>query len=519
MLDPRGTVLMASLNRLLLWRRPLGTARLSAWGIAWLLTVSLAGPVPGDDADEPAGGDEAVAGEASASLDTEVFARFSPEVQAIIAAGRRDTQVQDHLDHLCNRIGPRLTGSDNLQVAVEWAESRFRELGLEQVRLEPWGEVPVGFNRGPWQGRMVEPQELTLQFGTYAWTAGTRGRQQGRALLAPESADQVAELAERLDGAWVLVPSPPRGRGGRGGRGGQADEARQAYDQLMAAIQEQPILGLIRSTQTDLVLTGGNFRISWDELPSLPTINLQQSQYQAIVELLEQDQEVVLEFDIRNHFRRGPIPQYNVIADIPGTEFPDQYVIVGGHIDSWDGATGATDNAAGVSTTLEAARILAGSGIAPRRTIRFMLWTGEEQGLLGSRAYVTANPEEVQRVSAVLVHDGGTNYVSGIRVLESMVEDMERIFEPAGLLDPRTPFEVIKVDALRPGSSDHDSFLRVGVPGFFWRQSGRAVYRQTHHTQYDTFEVVVPEYQQHSALVIALGAFGIAQLDDLLPRE
>jgi carboxypeptidase Q len=512
-------MLMARLNRLVRFRSVCSTRLVSAWGLLSLLICVLAGPLWADESSGTPEGDEEVAVDAETVVDSERLARFSPEVQAIIAAGRRDSQVQDHLDQLCNRIGPRLTGSDNLQVAVEWAESRFRELGVEQVRLDAWGEVPVGFNRGPWQGRMVEPEELTLQFGTYAWTAGTRGRQQGRALLAPDSAEQVAELAERLEGAWVLVPSPPRGRGGRGGRGSQADEAREAYDQLLTAIQEQPILGLIRSTQTDLVLTGGNFRISWDQLPTLPAINLQQSQYQAIVELLEQDQEVVLEFDIRNHFRRGPITQYNVIADIPGTEFPDQYVIVGGHIDSWDGATGATDNAAGVATTLEAARILAEAGVAPRRTIRFMLWTGEEQGLLGSRAYVAANPDEVQRVSAVLVHDGGTNYVSGIRVLESMLEDMERIFEPAGLLDPRTPFEVIKVDALRPGSSDHDSFLRVGVPGFFWRQSGRAVYRQTHHTQYDTFEVVVPEYQQHSALVIALGAYGIAQLDDLLPRE
>ena len=161
-----------------------------------------------------------------------------------------------------------------------------------------------------------------------------------------------------------------------------------------------------------------------------------------------------------------------MIADIPGSELPDEYVIIGGHIDSWDGATGTTDNGTGVATTLEAARILMKAGVKPRRTIRFMLWSGEEQGLLGSRAYVKAHKELMPKISAVIVHDGGTNYLAGIGGTEAMQSDFEPVFAPIKELDSKYPFEVRKVAGLFGGGSDHASFLEANVPGFFWRQQG-----------------------------------------------
>ena len=234
---------------------------------------------------------------------------------------------------------------------------------------------------------------------------------------------------------------------------------------------------------------------------------------------LKEGKPVTLEFDIRNHFKKGPIKLYNVIADIPGSERPDEYVIVGGHIDSWDGATGATDNGTGVATTLEAARILMKAGVKPRRTIRFMLWSGEEQGLLGSAAYVKAHKDLMPKISAVLVHDGGTNYLAGIGATEAILSDFEQVFAPVKDLDPQYPFELRKVAGLTGGGSDHASFLTANVPGFFWRQSGKARYQHTHHTQFDTFDAAVPEYQRHSSLVVALAAYGIANLDHLLSRD
>jgi len=208
-----------------------------------------------------------------------------------------------------------------------------------------------------------------------------------------------------------------------------------------------------------------------------------------------------------------------VIADIPGTELPDEYVIIGGHIDSWDGATGTTDNGTGCATTIEAARILMKSGVKPKRTIRFMLWSGEEQGLLGSAAHVKAHPELMPKISAVLVHDGGTNYLSGIGVTKAQKEDVEKALAACVGLNEDMPFAIREVSGLRGGGSDHASFLSAGVPGFFWGQAGKAVYTHTHHTQHDTYDTAVPEYQAHSSLVAALAGVGIANLDNLLSRE
>jgi hypothetical protein len=263
----------------------------------------------------------------------------------------------------------------------------------------------------------------------------------------------------------------------------------------------------------------GSHRVKWEELPTQVRISLRRDQHAKIIGLLQAGEQVTLRFDIRNHFEQGPIDLYNVVADIPGTELPDEYVIVGGHIDSWHQATGTTDNGTGTATTLEAARILAAAGAKPRRTIRFMLWTGEEQGLLGSAGWVNRNRDLLKRISGVFVHDAGTNYVSGITCTEEMQADIERAFAPVMGLDPEKPFAVTARKGLRGGGSDHASFLAAGVPGFSWNQDGKAVYGRTWHSQWDTFDAAIEDYQKHSAVVIATGALGVANLDGLLSRE
>jgi hypothetical protein len=470
----------------------------------------------------------------------------SPEVQRIVSAAREESRVMEHLDVLCNRIGPRLTGSDHLTNACEWARDRFAGFGIDNARLEAWGEFPVGFNRGPWFGRVVEPQPRALEFNTNAWSAGTKGTVRGKAVLAPKDQKELDEAKAKgtLTGAWIIMPPPPPQGIGGGRRIGtpkadtpkkdspkadapkaeapKADTPRRDPDfprVLRKELEAAKVAGLVGASQRDLLLTGGLYRITWDKLPTLPAVTLVRPQYDEIVGWLKEGKPVTLEFDIRNYFKKGPIKLYNVIADIPGTEKPDEYVIVGGHIDSWDGATGATDNGTGCATTLEAARILMKAGVRPKRTIRFMLWSGEEQGLLGSAAYVKAHKDLMPRISAVLVHDGGTNYLSGIGATEAMLADFERVFAPVKELDPAYPFEVRKVVGLMGGGSDHASFLGANVPGFFWGQSGKARYQHTHHTQFDTFDAAVPEYQVHSSLVVAIAAYGIANLDHLLSRE
>lgn len=414
--------------------------------------------------------------------------------KGVIREARNNSRVMAHLRHLTKKIGPRLTGSDNLTRACEWARSKFEEWGLKNVHLEEWGTFPVGFNRGKSTGRMIKPVKKDLAFVTDAWTAGTDGPVEGPVKKAPEEG---ADLSG-FKGCWVI---------GRMRRS------------IRRKLQEAGALGTIRGSRDDLLRVSGNPHISWDHLPKQVSIMITKTAYDEIISLLDKGEEVRLEFDIRNEFKKGPIKLFNVIAEIPGTEKPEEVVIVGGHIDSWDAAEGATDNGTGVATTMEAARLLAKAGAKPKRTIRFMLWSGEEQGLLGSRAYVKKHKDEMKNISCVFVHDGGTNYIAGIYATKSQVPVFEKVFATVMKLDPQMPFEVKEVDRLSGGSSDHDSFIRMGVPAYFWRQKGRANYVYGWHTQNDRYELAIEEYQKHSSIVVAIGAWGVANLDELLPRD
>lgn len=419
-------------------------------------------------------------------------------VSKILREGRANSRVMEHLDQLVNGIGPRLTSSTNGTKAAEWARDLFKSFGIENARLEQWGTFPVGFNRGPWSGKVVAPEKRDLECMTMSWTPGTDGPVEGPALIAPKSADQVTT---RFKGAWVLAQNRPK------------RAIRSALEKVGAA-------GIVRAGRSELLVTAGNYGIKWNALPTQVNVYLKKSDFTAIRKSVEGDVAVRLRFDIRNEFVKGPIPLYNVIADIPGTEKPDEMVIFGGHIDSWDGATGTVDNGTGVATTLEAARLLMKAGARPKRTIRFMLWSGEEQGLLGSKAWIKQNRDQLKNISCVIVHDGGTNYLSGIASVGGMKPVFERVFAPVLKRDGKFPFRIRDVDRLpHPIGSDHDSFLVAGVPGFFWSQKGRANYFRCHHTQHDHFKEAIPEYQRHSALVVALGAWGLANEKEMLPRE
>ncbi len=434
-----------------------------------------------------------------------LLAQVTPEQFAIIKnEGLENSQVMAHLDHLVNRIGPRLTGSDNLTVAGDWAVDKFKSFGIENARLEQWGDYAVGFNRGPWWGRMTKPVEMEFVCNTNAWTAGTKGPARGLVVAAPKDADELAAMKGKLHHVWMLNPN---------GR---------LLAKLTEAMVAEGGFGFVTGRsgrRGELLLTGGRPSRSMDSLPSLPMVRLKNDAYEAVVEQLDDGKDVEVEFDIRNHFRKGPIPLYNVVADIIGTEFPDQFVVVGGHLDSWDGATGTTDNGTGSATTIEAARLLMALGAKPRRSIRFMLWSGEEQGLLGSRAWVQKHKDEMANYSASLVHDGGTNYLSGIAGMPEMQPQLQVAFEHVLTLSKEMPFRIREIPAFTPIGSDHEAFTAVGVPGFFWNQSGRANYTHTHHTQYDTYGAAIPEYQRHSSVVAATGALGLANLPEMLTRE
>jgi Zn-dependent M28 family amino/carboxypeptidase len=219
---------------------------------------------------------------------------------------------------------------------------------------------------------------------------------------------------------------------------------------------------------------------------------------------------------------KGPISNYNVVAEIKGSEKPDEVVIVSGHLDSWDGpgSQGALDNGTGSCTAIEAARILSAVKAKPKRTIRFILWTGEEQGLLGSRQYVIDHKDELPKISAVLVDDGGTNYQGGYIGLTSQKEIFEAAFKPVVEAFPDMPQTFTGGEhQQRPVGSDQDSFNPLGVPGFFTNETGRSNYGFVHHTQNDKYEMAIPEYLVQSGTNHAVVSYYIACLPDLLPRD
>ncbi len=448
--------------------------------------------------------------------------RFTPVSSvrdALVREAKSHSKVMEYLDYLANSIGPRLTGSDNLDLAVHWALGEFKKMGLENCHLEKWKTVQVVFDRGPWWGKMTWKEDgkehtTCLDFNTPAWSAGTKGVAEGPAVKGPATKKELEENLSAYRGKWVVMPLSKGGRRGGWGFGSS----------LAHSLLSKGVLGVIVGVRGELLRMGSLRGIRWDKLtwetrPTVPLIKVTRSSHEKIMKVLDRGIPARLRFHIQNRFRKGPLDVYNVVADIPGTEKPDEYVIVGAHIDSWDGATGSVDNGCGVSTTMEAARLLTKAGARPRRTIRFILFGGEEQGLLGSRAYVAAHKDILPKISAVLVHDGGTNYISGITGTPAMKADLEKAFAFASGLDPKMPFKVGVKKGLSGGGSDHSSFLSAGVPGFFWNQSGGFDYNFIWHTQNDNYEQAIPEYQVHSSIVVALGALGLADLDHLLSRE
>ncbi|MCH2111690.1 MAG: M20/M25/M40 family metallo-hydrolase [Planctomycetes bacterium] len=444
-----------------------------------------------------------------------------PVCEAILDAATEENQVMDHLKELVDGIGPRLSSSSNLTEATHWAADRFSEFGIPEVRIEEWGTFPVGFDRLRMTGRVVQPRKVPLEITTSSWTAGTDGTQRARVVLAPTSTEELEAAKGDFAGAWVLVNSS---------RTPRFDSDRDDFRSLLGRVLDaEDILGILTVSRNELVRTGGRSQIDYDNLPHRVSIKLTRSQGRELVRWLEQGVEVEAEFDLAHRFVEGPIPLYNVIAEIPGTDKADELIIMGGHLDSWDGATGTNDNGTGTATTMEAARLLAialaETGQKPRRTIRFMLWSGEEQGLLGSKAYIKQHPEELDRVSACLVHDGGTNFLSGITATPSLMPLFLEALEPIDRMvaeyeDDEITFKIKAVDSLPFGvGSDHDSYLQAGMPGFFWEQSGTSNYSYVHHTQNDTYENAIAKYEEHSAKVIALAAWRLANMEQMIPRD
>jgi len=451
-------------------------------------------------------------------------------IEKIVTEGKERSQVWKTLDYLSDEIGTRLTGSTRLARANEWTRDEFARLGLVNAHLQEWGTVPVGFDRGPSRARMLLPEPREFEFTSDSWSAGTNGPVKARVWKLPETLEELEMLGFELTGSFVLYPARPRG-GPRGQETAEQRAAREEDEAIEKALEELEIAGRIHSSSGELVVTDA--RRGWrelapDKLPKDVSLEVRRSDHEVMAKALDAFEEVVVEVNLAHTFVPGPIPCWNTIAEIRGSEKPDEVVIFSGHLDTWDGpgSKGTQDNGTGCAVMLEAARLLMVAGAKPKRTIRFALWTGEEQGLYGSAGYVASlGEEERARISACFVDDGGTNYQGGVVCLATQKDVFDRAMAPVMAAFPELPIENTVAEHLPAfGGSDHASFNAVNIPGFFWNESGSGGregknYEFVHHTQHDTQRYAVPEYLVQSAVCSAVTAYNLACADELLARD
>jgi len=504
-----------------------------------------------------------------------------PVVRRIIELGTKNNQVMTWNDYASNRFGGRETGTNSYTDATAWAVWQFKQFGLD-AQLEEVGELPVGFNRGPWFGKMLKPTEKALRFGTPSFTAGTKGIQRGPVVVLkadpfsipgraqggqPVPKENVekkraaveAAIAEvnankaAFKGAWVLIPGASSGFARDGRRGSKLPDGSPEYldaammPLLTKALVEAGALGTIqsatppsaiqpdRNSEPPINILDG-FVASWDTLPVLPDIKLLNTQFNEIKALVEKGEPVVLEFDIRNHFKMGPIKYHNVVATLRGTTYPDEFIVIGGHFDAFTGGTGGVDDGSGFAPGMEAIRLIAASGAKPKRSIVFIAFAAEEQGLVGSQAWLKKHPELHGKIVVMINRDGSPSAIIGASVPETWYEDFRTITAPLATLHPKWPFTLVRglprAHATSPGGTDSSSFEMQSVPTLNFTTTGARTgpdgkeipsytYSYAWHTLNDLYSELVPytEHQQHSAMVTAVVAYGVANLDKPLVRD
>lgn len=483
----------------------------------------------------------------------------------IIHIGKNDNQTMKHLDVLCNRFGGRLIGSAGYDNAADWAKLKFEEWGLE-VEMDEAGEVPVGFNRGPWFGRLIGENSMPLHFATPSYTSGTKGVQRGHVLIEPKSQAEFDRMKKRLKGAWVLISGTNDGwpidfsekannhrdsikqlnneiaqKNRAISRENWYNRGKPNYPKELVSFVEEPalfynemceagILGIVQSSKIPIRVLYDRKNIdnmTFETLPTVPDIKLDEHQYNTIYQMAKERRYFQLEFDIRNHFKIGPVKHHNVIGKIVGSEFPDEYVIMGAHLDAFDVATGGVDDGSGVSVLMESARLLMNSGAQPKRTIIFALFSGEEFGLLGSKSWVKTNADKLVNISNMFNRDGGPTVPLGISVTEAMKKDFEPIVAIINAINPDFPFQLsIRKPSRKPvkaSGTDAGSFTVKGVPTInFYTGDPKGYnfsYGEIWHTERDMYNKSIAEYQNHASTVTALMLNAVANLDHLLSRE
>ncbi|HWX40344.1 MAG TPA: M20/M25/M40 family metallo-hydrolase [Blastocatellia bacterium] len=514
---------------------------------SWLLCLTLAAVAP-------------MAGLSQGRTDGDVNAKIRREEAD-------HSQIMRTMHYLTDIYGPRLTGSPNHKAAAEWAVKQMTEWGFENAHLEPWDFGHPGWLNERLSAHIISPVKDELSCKALAWTPGTSGTVTGNAvqLVLPEKPTQaemdayLTTVKDKVKGKIVLAgkhqivkvitePTPRRmneaqarerfdpnnpNAGRQGNRPGNREQEQPDPTKLTARqINEQVDQFLLANGAllrvNDSGLDHGQIRAfnnrTFDIAKVIPTVVMRNEDYGRISRILADSIPVELEFNIVNRTYPEGSTSYNTIGEIPGTDKKDEVIMLGGHLDSWHSATGATDNAIGCAVMMEAARILKAAGIKPRRTIRVALWSGEEQGLLGSQAYVKEHFGSVEepkpeffKLDAYLNIDAGTGRARGASVFgpAAAADVLREALKPFGDLGV---MGAIASKGRNLGGSDNTSFSHAGLPGIGMGQDPIEYFQYTWHTSLDTYEHIIEDDVKISATVIAALVYQLAMRDEMLPR-
>lgn len=480
--------------------------------------------------------------------------------------GLRNSKVMDIVFHLSDASGSRLTNSPGFFRAANWAKDELTRMGLVNAALEPWGDFGQGWEQTRCYLAMTAPYYFPIVAIPRAWTGSTPGKKKisSEVMLinAKDSVELYQNYSGKLKGRIVMFYSsdtlhpsflkpdadrladssldkmanakPDTGRGGQRNLNNNpqmnARRLAQTLQRQLAAFYtaEKPALVLSMSRAgnngTLFVQNGGAY--AKDAKNNYAWVMLSSDDYLRVQRLVSSGQKVELEADVKTKFYDNDIKAYNVVAEIPGTDpvLKEEIVMIGGHLDSWHGATGATDNAAGSAVMMEVMRIIKATGLQPKRTIRITLWSGEEQGLLGSRAYVKnhfADPADMvlkpehDKVAAYYNLDNGTGKIRGVYLQGN--KDAGPIF--AKWLEPFYDLGAKTITISNTGGTDHQSFDAVGIPGFQFIQDPIDYDTRTHHTNMDTYDHLLPDDLKQAATIIASFVYNTAQRDEKIPRK
>jgi len=447
--------------------------------------------------------------------------------QKIADEVKSHSELIKNLEYLTTEIGARLTGSPQMNRASDWTLQRFKDYGVD-AHLETT-EIPHAWTRGQDSAEITAPIQKSVQVRSVGWGKATAGAISGSviflnlddpkdlekykgklkgAILITRKPTELPPESEVPNNAYDAVIPPSHGIAQPGNRA----RFRERQQMMKAAADEGAAAVLMDSGKTDSLFNMGSF--SRYQPSQLPIAFVTHEDYSLLYRLLQAGP-VSMKLNLMGTFSPGPAKASITVAEIKGTEHPDERVIIGGHLDSWDLGQGALDNGTGAMAVLEAARTLHALGWKPKRTITFILFTGEEQGGVGAELFVKNHEVEIPKMDAVLIHDTGTGKVFSI-ALEDEYETaslMEEIYRPL-----QEVFDLEPLSTRYFSSSDHVEFIDRGVPGYFCVQKP-AHYREAHHSQTDTFDKVIPDEINEGAALLAAWAWNVSEMPQALPHH